>query len=145
MKLLPSLSFFVRVVLVGALAGSALMVYPAYAQAPGVTLDQRDFEKARQALNAGKLEEAARLLEGIPVKYPTSPLIPAAAVQLGQVYLRMLDYDKAEKTLRAAAALKNIPPDLKEQALSLLSQVQAARPAPDGPKSLKPGATPAPK
>src|SRR4051794_17841095 len=99
MKLLSSLSLLVRVVLVGALAGPALLSTPAYAQAAPQRLDAQDFDKALQATEAGKLEEAATLLEGIPVRYPTSSLIPAAMVRLGELYIRLSQYEKAVKTL----------------------------------------------
>src|SRR3954467_2194627 len=126
MKLLSSLSFAVRLVLVGALAGPALMVAPAYGQA-AATLDQQDFDQAGQAVDQNKLEEAAGLYEGIPVKYPTSALIPAASVRLGYVYFRLQQYDKAVKTLQATAALKNVTPEIAELASSLVPQALAAK------------------
>jgi uncharacterized protein HemY len=68
------------------------------------------------------------LLEGIPVKYPTSALIPASMVRLGELYIRLSSYEKAVKTLEAATKLKNIPPEMKERALNLLALAQAAKP-----------------
>lgn len=134
MKLFSSLSLLIRVVLVGVLAGPALTTPRAYGQAaPG--LDAQDFDRAQQATDAGKLEEAAGLYEGIPVKYPTSPYIPAATVRLGYVYFRLQQYDKAVKTLQAATALKGIPPEMAELALSLVPQAQSAKAVAEGPKS----------
>jgi TolA-binding protein len=135
MKLLSSLSFLVRVVLVGALAGPALMVTPARGQAAAATLDQQDFEHAGQAVDQNKLEEAAGLYEGIPVKYPTSALIPSASVRLGYVYFRLQQYDKAVKTLQATAVLKTVTPEIAELALSLVPQALAAKAISEGPKS----------
>jgi hypothetical protein len=55
MKLLSSLSLLVRVVLVGAVAGPALLCTPASGQAVPRGLDAQDFDKAQQATEAGKL------------------------------------------------------------------------------------------
>ncbi|HEV7401289.1 MAG TPA: tetratricopeptide repeat protein [Chthoniobacteraceae bacterium] len=145
MKLLCSLSLLVRLVLAGVLAGPALLGAPAYGQDAPRPRDVQDFDKAQQALAAGKLEEAAGLLERIPVYYPTSSLIPAAMVQLGELYIRMSQYDKAVKTLESATKLRNNPPEMKERALSLLAQAQSAKAAAADPKNpqQKPGATPA--
>jgi TolA-binding protein len=134
MKLLHSLSFLVRVVLIGVLAGPALMVTPALGQA-GATLDKMDFDKAGEAVDQNKLEEAAGLYEGIPVKYPTSPLIPSASVRLGYVYFRLQQYDKAVKTLQATATLRNVTPEIAELALSLVPQALSAKAISEGPKS----------
>ncbi|HEV7402247.1 MAG TPA: tetratricopeptide repeat protein [Chthoniobacteraceae bacterium] len=135
MKLLSSLSFFVRVVLVGVLAGLVLPVSPAFAQAPAPGRDQTDFDKAQQATDAGKLEEAASYYEAIPVNYPTSPLIPAATVRLGYVYFRLQQYDKAVKTLQTVSTLKNVPPEMAELSMSLIPQALSAKAVAEGPKS----------
>lgn len=135
MKLLSSLSFAARVVLAGVLAGPAFVGPSAFAQAPGGSLAQMDFQKAEQLTESGNLQEAASLLEGIPAKYPTSEYIPAATVRLGYVYFRLLEYDKAVKTLQTATTLKNIPPEMAELAMSLVPQAQSAKAVSEGPKS----------
>lgn len=127
MKLLFSLFFLARVALLGLLAGLALLVTPAYPQDAPLPLDRQDFNKAQQAVDAGKLAEAAELLEGISVKYPTSALIPAAMVREGELYLQMSQPERAVKTLEAALKLRNIPPDMKERALKLLAQARSAK------------------
>src|SRR4051812_15027474 len=122
MKPFSSLSFLARLSLAGVAVTSPLVETQVYAQAAPATLDKQDFDNAMAASDANKLEEAAGLLEGIPVKYPTSPYIPQATVRLGYVYFRMQQYDKAVKTLAGMATLKNVPPEISELAASLTPQ-----------------------
>ena len=125
--------FFTRLALISGLAGALFFASHSMAQQP-LPLDQQDAANAARAMDEGKLEEAAGLYEGIPVKYPTSALIPQAKLRLGYVYFRMQQYDKAVAVLTEATTLKNVPPEVAELALSLVPQVLSAKAAAAGPK-----------
>ena len=84
------------------------------------TRDQMDFEKAGSLAEQGKYEAAAKLYEGIPNNYPTSPLIPQAALRLGYTYFRMSLWDQALKVLEKVPTIKGASPDIVELATSLV-------------------------
>lgn len=111
----------------------------AHGQAPApaaATLDQQDFQKALDAFDQGKYDEARGLFAGIQQNYPTSPLIPQAVLRLGYTYFRLNDYDRAAENLEKVATLKGATPDVVELALSLAPQVLAAKASgmkPDAP------------
>ena len=99
----------------------------AQAQAPAATLDVQDSQKAFELFNQGKYAEAAALYEGIPQKYPTSPMIPEAYFRLGYIGYVTGDYDKGIAALRQNLTGKNVVPEILELSLSFIPQIMAAK------------------
>jgi len=130
MKLFTRSVALVQAVLSVSILLPAVVSTPSYGQAAppaGQARDQADFEKAAGLADQGKFEEAAKLYEGIPNNYPTSPLIPQAALRLGYVYFRMSNWDQAVKMLQKVPSLKGASPEVIELAASLVPQVISAR------------------
>ena len=99
----------------------------AQAQAPAATLDVQDSQKAFELFNQGKYAEAAALYEGIPQKYPTSPMIPEAYFRLGYIGYVTGDYDRGIAALRQNLTGKNVVPEILELSLSFIPQIMAAK------------------
>ncbi len=110
-----------------ALVVSAGAVDTASAQAPAATLDVQDSQKAFELFNQGKYAEAAELYEGIPQKYPTSPMIPEAYFRLGYIGYVTGDYDKGIASLRQNLTGKNVVPEILELSLSFIPQILSAK------------------
>jgi TolA-binding protein len=110
-----------------ALVISALALDTASAQAPAATLDVQDSQRALELFNQGKYAEAAALYEGIPQKYPTSPMIPEANFRLGYIGFVTGDYDKGIAALRQNLTGKNVVPEVLEISLSFIPQILAAK------------------
>jgi TolA-binding protein len=108
--------------------GTPALVAPARAQAP-VGLDMQDTQQGLKLLGEGKYEEASKLFEGVPQKYPTSPLIPEATFRLGYSLYMLGDHDRGVDALRKVLELKNVPPELSELSYSFIPQVLAAKAA----------------
>jgi TolA-binding protein len=111
------------------LAGALLLAAApqlVHAQQPG-GLDQQKMAEAEKEAEAGNFQAAADAYASIEKDFPTSPFIPQASLQLGYAYFRLNDYDKAAAQLQKAVALKNIPPEGKELAMSLVPQVLSAK------------------
>ncbi len=106
------------------LSGPAVGI--ANAQAP-VGLDVQDAQKALQFMNQGNYAEAAKLYEGIPEKYPTSPQIPEANFRFGYISYVTGDYDRALSAMQRNTTAKNVPPEFLELSYSFIPQILAAK------------------
>lgn len=101
--------------------------HPLRAQAPPVGLDVQEAQQALQLFNQGKFAEAAKIYEGIPTKYYTSPVVPEANFRLGYCYYFMGEYDKAVAALQKNLQAKNVMPEMIELTASFIPQVLAAK------------------
>ncbi len=111
-----------------ALLACALASVAAGAQAAAPTRNtekqavaQRDLSAALQLASDAKYKQALVLLEKANAE---SPATFAILFNLGQVYLRLDEVDKAERTLRAAECL-SLQPEAKAATLYLLAQADA--------------------
>ena len=110
--------------------GSAIAGGQAFAQAPApaaATLDAQLMQKADQLSNEGKFADAAAAYEELVKKYPTSGFYPEANFRAGYSFYLSGNYDDAVSSFKNVLAIKNAPPELAEQALSMLPQVLAAK------------------
>lgn len=101
-----------------------------YAQAPAAapaSLDVQDATRALEHFNAGDYAAAATLYEGIPVKYPSSPLIPEATFRLGYIHYLQGEYEKGIELLEKVRTLPTAPKEIMELATLLVPQVSSAK------------------
>jgi TolA-binding protein len=113
-------------ILPGATATSLYAQSPA-APAPAQTIDGQLFARGEQLFGASNYAEAAKSFEAIPNQVPTSALIPGATFYLGLISYYLGDYDKSVEHFEKVATLKNVPPEILEQAASLIPQVSVAK------------------
>jgi TolA-binding protein len=107
-------------------AATTALVSSVSGQAP-VGLDIQDTQQGLRLFNEGNFEEAAKLFEGVPQKYPTSPMIPEATFRLGYCLFMLGDYDRAVSTVRKASEVRNSPPELLEMVYSLVPKILNAK------------------
>src|SRR4051812_42068133 len=109
------------VILPGGFVGPAV-----HAQAPApaapAPLDVQDATRALEHFNAGNYADAETLYAGIPVKYPSSPMIPEATFRLGYINYLQGEYEKAVEQLTKVGTIPNAPAEIVELATLLIPQ-----------------------